>query len=249
MKKTQVFFILTALMFTWSCSIPAFAGEKASSSSSKVTVTTTKKDASSPARLTVTADKIASSSTAETIVVKKSGVFSETSPSVITVTDADFDGPELSEEEVLTWVKQYMPLKFSELEQLKKDIPEYYEMEWVEFSYFMRHLNEIKQEHPKMFERLIKAENLEIENRKLVEEIHQTEDSTKKQQLTEELRTSLEKIFEIRLEERLMEIQQLEEETQKMKALVEKRRAMKDKIIQHHLEEMTMPIEEGLEWW
>ncbi len=155
----------------------------------------------------------------------------------------------LSEEEVLKWLEQHVPLGSSELKELKKEYPEEYEEEIYYIAENIEYLQEVQARHPEMFERLVKAENLEIKTWKLAEEIEQTKDEEAKKQLTTQLRTILEEIFETRLQERILEIQELEQEINEMKTLIEKRKTMKEKIIERHMMEILSSDDEALEWW
>ncbi len=168
----------------------------------------------------------------------------------------DFDEEEFdheehlpSQEEVLKWLEQYVPDALQALEELKKEMPEEYEEEIHMRAEMMMYLEELKATNPEMFNRMIEAEKLEYKTWKMAEEISQTRDDARKKQLTVELKTLLEKIFEIRLEERALEIQELEKELKEMKSLIEKRKAMKEKIIERHLQELISFEDETLEWW
>ena len=160
-----------------------------------------------------------------------------------------FEENPLSEEEIFQWVQQYVPSGVSELKDLKREAPEVYAHRIREVANEIQHLETVKQRHPEMFERLVKAENLEHKSWKLSGEIAHTQDPEKKKQLTAQLKELLGEIFEIRLEERSLEIKELEDEINKIKTLIEKRRANKEAIIDRHLDEMLSAHDETLMWW
>lgn len=160
-----------------------------------------------------------------------------------------FEENPLSEEEIFQWVEQYVPSSVSELKDLKREAPEVYAHRIREVANEIQHLETVKQRHPEMFERLVKAENLEHKSWKLSGEIVQTQDPEKKKQLTAQLKELLGEIFEIRLEERSLEIKELENEINKIKTLIEKRRANKEAIIDRHLDEMLSAHDETIMWW
>jgi hypothetical protein len=160
-----------------------------------------------------------------------------------------FEENPLSEEEIFQWVEQYVPSGVSELKDLKQEAPEVYAHRIREVANEIRHLETVKQRDPEMFERLVKAENLEHKSWKLSGEIARTQDPEKKKQLTAQLKDMLGEIFEIRLEERSLEIKELENEINKIKTLIEERKANKGAIIDRHLNEMLSEHDETLMWW
>jgi hypothetical protein len=156
----------------------------------------------------------------------------------------------LSEEDILNWVRQHVPQEISDLQVLKRENPREYEEQLHWIAEKIQHLEHVKQQYPEMYDRLIEVEKLEHQSWKMAEEIPRIRDAEKKKQLTAQLRDVLEKIFEIRLEERSLEIKELEKELDKMKALIEKRKAMKDTIINRRLKELIpSPENEALDWW
>ncbi len=154
-----------------------------------------------------------------------------------------------SEEEVLTWVEQYIPEAAQELRELKQEFPEDYDYELSFIAGTVEYLEEVKATHPAMFERLVKAEKLEYKSWRVAEEIAGIQDEEQKKQRTQELKQMLNEIFEIRLEERALEIQELEQELGELKSILEKRKAMKETIIERHVQELLSEHDEALSWW
>ncbi len=155
----------------------------------------------------------------------------------------------LSEEEVLGWLEQHLPEHLEELRQLQRELPEEYEEEIFMIGDMIGYWEELKHTHPEMFERMLEAEKLERRSWQIADEIARAEDDTAKQQFTTELRNILTTIFDIRMEERALEIREIEQELQEMKAIIEKRQAMKQDIIDRHLQEMLSDVDDALGWW
>lgn len=162
----------------------------------------------------------------------------------------------ISEKELLTWLEQYYPEGLELFREANQEKFSSYELTRAMLTEMMLELEAVRENRPELFKRLIEAATLENRSWQLAGEIAQTNDEATQKQLTNELRETLITVFDIRMEERTLEIQELEweiqeleNEVQNMKSTLEKRNVIKEKIIEQHMKELLYAHDEDLNWW
>ncbi|MCP4349325.1 MAG: hypothetical protein GY795_27920 [Desulfobacterales bacterium] len=155
----------------------------------------------------------------------------------------------LSEEEVLKWLKKHVPNQHSELLHLKKEEPEEYKENLIEMIEQIEYFESVRKQDSAMYERLVEAENLEFKSWELAKKIALTKNTDKKKIQIAQLETILGKLFDIRQQEKNMEIKALKKEIDEIQDLLNRRKTNKNKIIERRMKEMVSEFNEALEWW
>ncbi|MCG8615712.1 MAG: hypothetical protein MI802_05800 [Desulfobacterales bacterium] len=157
--------------------------------------------------------------------------------------------PELSDTQVMEWLRTHLPRAEEEMQRLKTDDPGIYAEEMQMLGDQILYIEEVKKENPELAARLIEAEDLEFRSWTLAEQMTKIKDPGQRQALEEELRSVLGKVFDIRQAERSQEIEALEKEVRKLRKTVEKRKGLRDAIIEKRMSEMTQTVDEDMAWW
>lgn len=161
----------------------------------------------------------------------------------------DEDEGELSEREVIEFLKENLPQALSELRELKNEDPEDYEESIEGYGEHIQWYYEVREDDPKTAEAMLKAERLDYESWEVMEKYEDAESDAARKAIKDKVEKMLDEIFEARMMESAYEIRELEEEIAEIKAIMEKRRANKDKIIKKQLDDMIDDTDEDLEWW
>lgn len=159
----------------------------------------------------------------------------------------------MTEKEVIAWLEANMPESLEMMKKLRTESPgEYDEVFEDEIEMLVDtiiYLEEVRREDPKLFQRLLEAEKLEYKTWGLAEEYRKTTAKDKKEQIRTEMKEALNRIFELRLKEKEMEIQDLEKELKSLKEMLTRRRDFKDRIIDNRMRELLDYSDEALAWW
>lgn len=102
-----------------------------------------------------------------------------------------------------------------------------------------REMRELKQRDPERFRQQQQMAELERRSIELGQKIrHATEEEAKKQAATE-LKEMLNKLFDLRQQEREKSLQQLENEVKEVREALERRKAKRDEMIKHRFDQLT----------
>jgi hypothetical protein len=102
-----------------------------------------------------------------------------------------------------------------------------------------REMRELKQRDPERFRQQQQMAELERRSMEMGQKIrHATEEEAKKQAATE-LREMLNKLFDLRQQEREKSLQQLESEVKEVREALERRKAKRDEMIKHRFDQLT----------
>ncbi|THB72029.1 MAG: hypothetical protein D6E12_00205 [Desulfovibrio sp.] len=154
----------------------------------------------------------------------------------------------MSEAEIRAYLQQTLPEALPELDELKAEYPLEYNEILEEYSHEIRYWEEIRVNHPEAFARSLEAEQLEYKSFDLGEQIFDTQDPAQRDQLTAELRTILERIFDLRMAEAEFEVQAIEQELQELTSMLETRRQHREQIIDRRLAELAGD-HDAMVWW
>lgn len=143
------------------------------------------------------------------------------------------------EKEMFAFLKEVEPQTMRLLEQLKKEgrMDEYERVcreAWGRF----QHMRELKRHNPEEFQRLVRINQMEAGAWELAEKIRRAQGGEEKTRLREELKAALEKLFELREEQRKREVEELQRRLEELKAQLEKRRQNKAAIVEKRLKQM-----------
>jgi hypothetical protein len=110
-----------------------------------------------------------------------------------------------------------------------------------------REMRELKQRDPDRFRQQQQMAELERRSMEMGQKVrHATEEEAKKR-ATMELKEMLDKLFDLRQQEREKSLQQLEREVKDVREALEKRKAKRDEMIQRRFDQLTGKAE-LMEW-
>jgi hypothetical protein len=157
--------------------------------------------------------------------------------------------PMPSELEILAFVETNLPETFQHLQQIKAEDPREYPHRIEMFGHMLIRYGELKPEHPKLAEGLLRAHRLDRQSEMLAEQIRQTQDKEATLELKKKLEGMLNQVFELRMAERELEVKHLERELNHIQTLLNTRRQAKKQIVDQHLRDLTFRGDEALGWW
>ena len=135
------------------------------------------------------------------------------------------------------------------LKQMQAEEPAEFQIEWRSVQELLEHYQQVKLRHPALADRLLLAIKLEDQVQQLAERIVETRVPAQKELLGQELRSKLRQIFDIKLQEKAMEVELLEEEINAFKAMIERRKKLKEQIIERRYREIIGASSEETSWW
>jgi hypothetical protein len=140
--------------------------------------------------------------------------------------------------EIIGFFSQIDPEIEDEMKLLKSRNLREYQERLRQMEKEMRYLSRL-QEEPERFEQAIVLRKLEVQCNKLAREYHKSNDDTKKSQLEQEIKEKLVQLFEMKEQEKELEIARIMDRVDKMRQEMKERKANKDKIIELRLNELT----------
>ncbi|OVE75739.1 hypothetical protein BVX97_03590 [bacterium E08(2017)] len=163
----------------------------------------------------------------------------------------DEEDREITDAELMKFLKKNVPGQVKILEHLKKEgeTEEHEEMlVWLKEALMQYY--ELKEDNPEMADTYLAIEKLGADVEVMVWEAHKNED-TDFDKLKPKVRAQLEKIFDLQVKARKMEVKVLEEEIKEIETMLEKRVKNKTKIIDRHLKEILddRDHDDDLGWW
>ena len=111
----------------------------------------------------------------------------------------------------------------------------------------MQYVDQLKERDPEQYEAMQEKEKLAIQTKELVDQYKSTENESQKEELKSQITELLNKIFDIRQQNREKEIQRLEERLAEAKANNEKRLQNKEEIVAERLNEL-LGEEKWMQW-
>ena len=103
---------------------------------------------------------------------------------------------------------------------------------------FETYLNEIQDNDRILYNELIREHEMEAQTHHLAMKIREAESRTDQEEATEELREALESIFELKQENRRVEIEQLSLRLSELKERLKERESLKDDIVENRIREL-----------
>lgn len=156
---------------------------------------------------------------------------------------ASFVTAPLDEEEkesVLARIKREHPEVYNWLLFVEVHNREQYTQITNELVKFERIMRLCEQYDPDRYQRLRTIQNLSFQERLLAEQYKKANSEEEKRALKKRIMTEvLEKLFDLKLEERTVEVKELEEKLRKIKEEIAQREKRKKEILEQHFEEIT----------
>jgi hypothetical protein len=138
----------------------------------------------------------------------------------------------------MDWLKENEPARSEAMMRLKKERPEDYERMLQQVAMEIREMKALERKEPERYEARLKQRKLEYRSTELVEKIQAAGADQDTGDLREELRGVLSQLFDLREEERALELRRLEDEMARLRDVMEKRKKLKDDIVERRLAEL-----------
>ncbi|GIV62003.1 MAG: hypothetical protein KatS3mg044_0869 [Rhodothermaceae bacterium] len=101
-----------------------------------------------------------------------------------------------------------------------------------------RYLEDLRNQNTRLFERLVRERQMEMETRALAARIQQMPEGRERDALIEQLRTRLDEIFELKQQNRHQEIAQLEIQLETLRREMQERERLRERIVEQRLREL-----------
>lgn len=149
-----------------------------------------------------------------------------------------------------TWIflKENIPSAAKNLVEIKTESIEEYEehiKHWIEF---MEEYYENLKHNPAAAKLMLLIHQAESKVDTIVEKIHETDDKELKKKLKAKLEPMLDKIFDMQMKARTIEMEALKDELEEVQSMIKKRNANKAKIIKRHIKNL-LEEDDDLSWW
>lgn len=150
------------------------------------------------------------------------------------------------ESEVIEYIEEVHPEQLKQLLALKDSRPMVYRRMLSKGYREMRLMKELKQRNPKRYMRVAEERTLDGNSRTLARKFR-TAEGTEKERIREEVKKILDQIFDLRQENRVLEIERLEKKLEELKSNNLERLKNKDEILKRRLMAL-LGEDKGLEW-
>jgi len=141
--------------------------------------------------------------------------------------------------EIIGFYSKIDPEIENEMKLLKSKNMKEYQERLLHMDKELRYLSRLQEEEPERFEEAIVLRKLEVQCNKLARQYHKSNDDGKKSQLEQQIREKLVQLFEMKEQEKELEIERIMERVDKMRQEMKERQANKDRIIDLRLNELT----------
>ena len=147
------------------------------------------------------------------------------------------DVPEL-DKDIVKFLEQFDPERLKQLRHLKEVDPEAFLRMMKESQHEMMKLNELRERDPQRFEQIMKERQMENEIKELSLQCRKSQNNDEKEEIKKDIKTRLEKLFDLREAQRENEIKRMEQELNKLKEKMKTRKTNRDKIIERRQKEL-----------
>jgi hypothetical protein len=106
-----------------------------------------------------------------------------------------------------------------------------------------KYLSEIQQSHQELYRNLVRERRMESESREIARTIRLLPDGPERDAQKDTLRATLNRIFELKQENRRREIDQLQSQIDELERRLEQRESMREEMIERRMNEL-LGIEE-----
>jgi hypothetical protein len=141
-------------------------------------------------------------------------------------------------DEILGFYSKIDPKMVKEMTLIKEKEPQIYQDRLHHMEKEMRFLRRLQEADPEQFEKSIELRRLEAECVELAKKFNMSKDETEKNKIEDELRDLLGKLFEMKEQEKEIEIDRILERVDKMRQEMEERKANRENIIKLRLNQL-----------
>jgi hypothetical protein len=103
----------------------------------------------------------------------------------------------------------------------------------------LREMKELKERDPERFKLQMRIAELDRQSNELGQKVRRAPDGDEKKQAATELREVLNRLFDLRQEEREKNVQQIERDLKELREALEQRKAKREEIIQQRFDQLT----------
>lgn len=153
---------------------------------------------------------------------------------------------EQQERDVIDYLSDVRPEQVDDLLNLKDRRPLAYQRFLSRAFREMRYMEELQQNDPERYEIMAQEKQLESESRDLAKQYRNSTDEDERSRIRAEMRTILDRLFDLRQMNREFEIERLEKRLEEAKANNLRRLENKNSIINARMNELLK--EGGMEW-
>jgi len=147
-------------------------------------------------------------------------------------------GMPMLDEETEKLLKELDPERLERLNHLREVDPPAYMRLLEETQRERIKLRELKERDPQRYEQVIQERKMETEIKGLAGQYRKSQDNSEKEELKKQIKTKMEKLFDLREAQREIEIKRLEEQLTKLREKMKVRKANRDKIIERRQREL-----------
>lgn len=156
---------------------------------------------------------------------------------------------EASMEETLVWLETHSPKIMADLALIREVDTNIYLEVVDEAAMEIVEAEELRTTEPEMFKFVMETEELEVRSIRLAVQLSVEKDAGKQTRMRKEIRSLVEQVFEQRMKQHEIIVQEVERELAELKKAGEVRRRNSDKVIERRYEYLIDPHSEALEWW
>lgn len=149
--------------------------------------------------------------------------------------------------EIKEFLQKENPEQLEQLDKLKDERPVMYEK--VLFHAFQRleHLKRLEKKDPEAYKQKMEMFRLDTQVRALVKEYRDSDNESRKAKIKKELVPLLGKLFDLRQEDRKLELKHLKERVSELEGKLSSRAGNKEKIVENHLNKLLGKADD-LDW-
>jgi hypothetical protein len=136
-------------------------------------------------------------------------------------------------------LKELDPERLERMNHLREVDPQMYMKLFEETQRERMKLRELKEHDPQRYEQVIQERKMESEIEGLAMQCRKSQNNDEKEGLKKQIKSQLEKLFDLREAQRETEIKRLEEQLTKLKEKMKTRKANRDKIIERRQKELV----------
>jgi len=142
------------------------------------------------------------------------------------------------------FLRDFEPGAIDEIRELKREHPDRYERFVREKLEWMRYMEELKREKPRVYELTLKDHKVEREIDELCEAYRKAESASRKEEIKKKLESAVRQRLEVKIKLLTHEIEMLKKELERQEKTLGSWKKNKDSFVQKKLKELTGEFEE-----
>ena len=152
-----------------------------------------------------------------------------------------------SDEQLYNFLEKFDPERLQRLSHLEDVNPEEFHKLLEASRREFAHIQELKERNPEHFKQMMHMRRMEQESGQLARQYRECRNPQEKEQISKQLRGKLEKIFDLKEEQKNADISRMDEELSKQKEKAKTRQENRERIIKRHQRELQGD-DEDMRW-